>query len=245
VAAEVTAARDGEANLLAKIDAIDASIASLSSGSGVIVSANDTTTGYLNGKLVAGEGVDLTEGNDGGNETLTVSCEDASTTNKGAASFDSAQFTVTSGAVTIKDSSTTVKGVASFNTLDFTASSGAISLKQASYLAKTQADSPYTVLAANLRGDVTHDNTAASGETIFNLPAGAAGYTGYIFRAEVKVAQYLRVAANGSETIRYGSGATAAGGYIRCAVIGGLVGMRWNGTEWIVYEISEYWRKDS
>jgi uncharacterized repeat protein (TIGR03837 family) len=97
-----------EANLLAKIDAIDASIASLSSGSGVIVSANDTTTGYLNGNLVAGEWVDLTEGKDGGNETLTVSCEDASTTNKGAASFDSAQFTVTSGAVTIKDSSTTV-----------------------------------------------------------------------------------------------------------------------------------------
>ena len=36
------------------------------------VSANDTTAGYLNGKLVAGTGITLTEGTDGGNETLTV-----------------------------------------------------------------------------------------------------------------------------------------------------------------------------
>jgi len=36
------------------------------------VSSNDTTSGYLNGKLVAGTGVSLTENNDGGNETLTI-----------------------------------------------------------------------------------------------------------------------------------------------------------------------------
>ena len=36
------------------------------------VSANDTTAGYLNGKLVAGTGISLTENNDGGNETLTI-----------------------------------------------------------------------------------------------------------------------------------------------------------------------------
>jgi len=36
------------------------------------VSANDTTAGYLNGKLVSGTGITLTENNDGGNETLTV-----------------------------------------------------------------------------------------------------------------------------------------------------------------------------
>lgn len=38
----------------------------------VKVSANDTTAGYLNGKLVAGSGITLTENNDGGDETLTV-----------------------------------------------------------------------------------------------------------------------------------------------------------------------------
>lgn len=36
------------------------------------VSSNDTTPGYLNGKLVAGTNITLTEGNDGGDETLTV-----------------------------------------------------------------------------------------------------------------------------------------------------------------------------
>ena len=38
----------------------------------VSVSANDTTPGYLNGKLVAGSLITLTENNDGGNETLTL-----------------------------------------------------------------------------------------------------------------------------------------------------------------------------
>ena len=37
------------------------------------VSANDTTTGFLNGKLIAGTGINLTENNDGGNETLSIS----------------------------------------------------------------------------------------------------------------------------------------------------------------------------
>ena len=44
----------------------------------VSVSANDTTPGFLNGKLVAGTNVSLTEGNDGGNETLTIAASGAS-----------------------------------------------------------------------------------------------------------------------------------------------------------------------
>lgn len=36
------------------------------------VSANDTTPGYLNGKLVVGTNITFTENNDGSNETLTV-----------------------------------------------------------------------------------------------------------------------------------------------------------------------------
>ena len=38
----------------------------------VKVSTNDTTPGFLNGKLVAGTNITLTEGSDGGNETLTA-----------------------------------------------------------------------------------------------------------------------------------------------------------------------------
>jgi len=44
----------------------------------VLVSANDTTAGFLNGKLVAGTNVTFTENNDGGNETLTIAATDNS-----------------------------------------------------------------------------------------------------------------------------------------------------------------------
>lgn len=44
----------------------------LTGGATAKVSSNDTTGGYLNGKLVADTGVTLTEVNDGGNESLTI-----------------------------------------------------------------------------------------------------------------------------------------------------------------------------
>ena len=44
----------------------------------VAVSSNDTTAGFLNGKLVAGSNISLTEGSDGGNETLTIAATDNS-----------------------------------------------------------------------------------------------------------------------------------------------------------------------
>lgn len=43
------------------------------------ISSNDTTPGYLNGKLVAGTGATLTEGTDGGNETLTLAVSNSYT----------------------------------------------------------------------------------------------------------------------------------------------------------------------
>ena len=50
----------------------------------VKVSTNDTTPGFLNGKLVAGTNISLTEGSDGGNETLTVASTAAGTTLSGS-----------------------------------------------------------------------------------------------------------------------------------------------------------------
>jgi len=50
----------------------------------VKVSSNDTTAGFLNGKLVAGTNITLTEGSDGGDETLTVASTAGGTTLSGS-----------------------------------------------------------------------------------------------------------------------------------------------------------------
>ena len=56
---------------------LNTQIAAIEAGSGVLVSSNDSTTGYLNGKLLGTASVIvLTEGNDGADETLTVSISD-------------------------------------------------------------------------------------------------------------------------------------------------------------------------
>lgn len=69
---EVTAARKSEESLLAQINAILSSISGLVAGSGISISATDTTIGVMEDKLLAGNGISLTIGNAGGNETMTV-----------------------------------------------------------------------------------------------------------------------------------------------------------------------------
>nr|ANO58168.1 putative tail fiber protein [uncultured Gammaproteobacteria bacterium] len=59
----------------------------------VLVSVNDTTAGYLNGKLVGGTNVTLTEGSDGGNETLTIASTDTDTTYTAGATLSLATTT--------------------------------------------------------------------------------------------------------------------------------------------------------
>lgn len=57
------------------------------------VSANDTTSGFLNGKLVAGDNITFTENNDGGNETLTIAAP--SSTKYGIDSVGTDSYAVT------------------------------------------------------------------------------------------------------------------------------------------------------
>ncbi|MEL6584043.1 MAG: tail fiber protein [Pseudomonadota bacterium] len=62
----------GDENVLLGTTGLATTAQNTAAGKTVTVSSNDTTPGVLNGKLVAGTGVTLTEGSDGGNETLTI-----------------------------------------------------------------------------------------------------------------------------------------------------------------------------
>ena len=50
------------------------------SSGAVLISANDTTARFLNGALVAGTNITLTENNNGSDETLTVAAPTVVTT---------------------------------------------------------------------------------------------------------------------------------------------------------------------
>lgn len=60
----------------AAIAALASAVASIAAGSGARVSANDTTIGDLNGKLVEAENIVFAENNDGGSETLSISAKE-------------------------------------------------------------------------------------------------------------------------------------------------------------------------
>ena len=84
----------------------------------------DTASGLMDSAtLTAGEGMTITNGAG----AITLAVEDATVSNKGIASFATAIFDVTSGAVSIKDATSSVKGIASFGT-DFTVTSGAVAV---------------------------------------------------------------------------------------------------------------------
>lgn len=99
--AEVEAARDGEASLLAKEQAQDSAILAVTGANGSLISAGDTTTGFLDGKLITSgantvaktsgyvitasdlRSMEFTKNNSGGNESLSL-LSNVSLTNTGA-----------------------------------------------------------------------------------------------------------------------------------------------------------------
>lgn len=103
--------KDGSENLKVNVDdtTIELSgdalqiVSDNSEVTNVRVSANDTTPGILNGKLVAGDNITLTEGSDGGDETLTVDTKFRGALVTLAADYELAE------AVTVYDLSFTVE----------------------------------------------------------------------------------------------------------------------------------------
>ena len=82
---------------IASFDATDFTV----SGGAVTLNA-ERVQDIVGSQLTAGEGIDLTY-DDAGSGALTIDAEIATTTNRAVASFATADFTVTDGAVTIKN----------------------------------------------------------------------------------------------------------------------------------------------
>jgi hypothetical protein len=75
----------------------------------VSVSANDSTPGVLNGKLTAGANISLTEGSDGGNETLAVALNSAKLTAIDGLAVTDGNFVVGNGSTFVAESGATAR----------------------------------------------------------------------------------------------------------------------------------------
>ena len=113
----------------------------------------DTTGNYV-ATIAAGEGIDVS-GSGSESAAVTISAEDATTSNKGIASFNSTDFSVSSGAVSLaKDPTITLTGAV-------TGSATMTNLGNVS-IATTATSDPTITLAGDLSGSATLTNLGSA-----------------------------------------------------------------------------------
>lgn len=115
----------------------------------VKVSSNDTTAGYLNGKLVAGSNITLTENNDGGNETLTIS----STASGGGGGSGTTYTSGTPATIQVNNDSNTISQNFDGN---FTTRINALDLNNSLNYLKTSSDGNGSILGTANQVSVTN-----------------------------------------------------------------------------------------
>jgi len=129
----------------------------------------------------------------------------------------------------------------------FTATSivGALNELQTEKLDKTLSVEAFTAndtLTSDESGKVC-TNEGAAGAIELTLPTAAAGIT-YTFY--VQAAQYLRINAGASDTIRNAGTASAAAGYFRANTVGNLIRITAiNATEWVTETVVGTWNVDA
>jgi hypothetical protein len=146
--------------------------------------------------IAGGEGIDTSINPT--NNTVTIAAEDASTTNKGVASFDTSDFNVTTGAVELKD--TVVKSV--------TTDSGAL----------TPATHGFSILGGE-GIDVTHSGTTitVAGEDASTSNKGVASFADANFTVTSGVVSTKNITL-GSSTLTNGSTTTSIAGITELTV---------------------------
>ena len=128
--------------------------------------SNDTFNTGETLTFTGGEGIDTTVSDN----TITIAAEDASTSNKGVASFDSGDFGVTSGAVTLSD--TVVKTVTT-DSGALTPSSHGFAILGGEGMNVTHSGTNITVAGEDASD--TNKGVASFDATDFNVISGAVG----------------------------------------------------------------------